>query len=142
KAVATVEVPVPPETLWKLIGGFGSLPDWQPSILKSELTEGGRVRHLDTPKGEAIVERLEAFDDFARSYSYSIVQAPFPVTGYLSTLRVRPSNGGNSSKVEWSGRFTPKGVSGKEASQLFQTIFEDGLKALAARFVTKERKSA
>jgi len=140
KAVATIDIPAPPETVWNLIGGFGSLPDWLPYIPKSELTDGGRVRHLATPKGETIVEKLEGFDDFARSYSYSILQAPFPVTGYLSTLRVRATDGGNSSEVEWSGQFTPKGVSAKEASQLFQGIFEDGLKALAARFVAKQKR--
>jgi hypothetical protein len=32
---------------------------------------------------------------------------------------------------------TPEGVSAAEASGLFQGIFEDGLKALAGRFVPK-----
>lgn len=36
--------------------------------------------------------------------------------------------------LEWSGRFTPNGVSDQEASKLFQGIYEDGLKALAAGF--------
>ena len=52
--------------------------------------------------------------------------------GYLSTLRVEVTSGGTGSRVEWSGEFTPKGVSDGEASRLFQGIYEDGLKALAA----------
>src|SRR5262249_57324378 len=106
-----------------------------PAASKSELSDGGRVRHVANHEGGVIVERLEAFDDSERSYSYSILQAPFPVTGYLSTLRVLPNDSG--SRVEWSGRFTPKGVSDAEASRLFQGIFEDGLKALADRFSAK-----
>jgi len=121
-----------------LIGRFDSLPDWLPYIPKSELSEGGRVRHLANPNGETIVERLEAFDNAARSYSYSILQAPFPVTGYVSTLRVHQKDGGKGSRVEWLGKFTPNGVSDEEASRLFQGIFEDGLKALAARFASKK----
>jgi len=74
-----------------------------------------------------------------RSYSYSIVQAPFPVTGYLSTLRVQETDGGKGSRVEWSGQFTPDGVSDEEASRLFQGIYEDGLKALAAGFAPKKK---
>src|SRR5262249_30043625 len=116
-----------------LVGGFGSLPDWLPSIPKSELSGGGRVRRLANLTGDTIVERLEAFDDSARSYSYSIVQAPFPVSGYLSTLRVEQTADGQRSRVEWTGRFTPQGVGAAEASGLFRRIFEDGLKALATK---------
>ncbi|QEX23973.1 hypothetical protein FRZ61_39140 [Hypericibacter adhaerens] len=137
KASATMEIPASPDRVWQLIGGFNSLPDWLPYIPKSEVSEGGRVRRLANPDGEAIVERLEAFDNAARSYSYSILQAPFPVTGYFSTLRVKAMNGGKGACVEWSGRFTPHGVSDQEASRLFQGIYEDGLKALAAEFATQ-----
>lgn len=140
KAFASVDLSVSPDRVWQLIGGFGSLPDWLPYIPKSDLNDGGRVRHLANPSGEAIVERLESFDDVGRSYSYSILQAPFPVTGYLSTLRVLPN--GNGSRVVWSGTFTPRGVSLAEASRLFQGIFEDGLKALVDRFTGKKSSSA
>jgi hypothetical protein len=131
KAEANVELPVSADRVWALIGGFGSLPDWLPYIPQSELSEGGRVRSLSNPAGEAIVERLMAFDHETRSYSYAIVQAPFPVTNYRSTLCVKRSGDGKGSLVEWSGEFTPNGVSGEEASALFRGIYENGLKALA-----------
>lgn len=130
-ASTSIEVAVAPDAVWNLIGGFDSLPDWLPYIPKSELSEGGRVRHLANPNGEAIVERLMAFDQNQRSYSYAILKAPFPVTDYLSTLRVIPVDGGKTSRVEWSGEFTPNGVSDQEATAIFQKIYEDGLKALA-----------
>jgi hypothetical protein len=87
-ASVSITVPTPADQVWNLIGGFDSLPDWLPYIPRSTLSEGGRVRHLANPDGDAIVERLEAFDQAGRSYTYSILQAPFPVTGYRSTLRV------------------------------------------------------
>ncbi|WSI35136.1 SRPBCC family protein [Streptomyces sp. NBC_01341] len=40
---ASVRIPVPPDRVWKLIGGFGSLPDWLPYIAGSELGEGERA---------------------------------------------------------------------------------------------------
>ena len=107
QASASIDIPASPNEVWQLIGRFDSLPDWLPYIPKSELSEGGRVRHLANPNGETIVERLEAFDNAARSYSYSILQAPFPVTGYVSTLRVHQKDGGKGSRVEWLGKFTP-----------------------------------
>jgi hypothetical protein len=151
QALASIAIAAPADRVWQLIGGFGSLPDWLPYIPSSELSEGGRVRHLANPDGEPIVERLEAFDQAARSYSYSILQAPFPVTGYVSTLRVVAAGSdttgaqgtqgteGGTSEVIWSGRFTPAGVTDEEATQLFQRIYEDGLEALAARFDAKNR---
>ena len=131
KASTSIEVAVAPDAVWNLIGGFDSLPNWLPYISESELSEGGRVRHLANPNGEAIVERLMAFDERQRSYSYAILKAPFPVTNYLSTLRVVAVDGGRKSRVEWSGEFTPNGVSDQEATAIFQKIYEDGLKALA-----------
>ncbi|MFF4244594.1 SRPBCC family protein [Streptomyces sp. NPDC001822] len=127
---ASVRIPVPPERVWELIGGFGSLPDWLPYIPGSELGEGGRVRSLTNAEGGVIVERLEAFDDKARTYSYSILRAPFPVTGYLSTLTVHGDSEAGTSRVEWSGTFTPDGVGEAEAIALFRGIYADGLAAL------------
>ena len=136
QAAASIDLPVSAAQVWTVIGGFGSLPDWLPYIPISELSEGGRVRRLANPDGTAIVERLIAFDHPGRSYTYAILEAPFPVTDYLSTLRVKEVNGGKSSRVEWSGQFTPKGVSDDEASSLFRGIYEDGLKALAGQFAS------
>jgi hypothetical protein len=132
EAFASIELPATPDQVWQLIGGFDSLPDWLPYIPSSVLSEGGRVRTLANPDGEAIVERLLAFDEAARSYSYAILQAPFPVTAYRSTLRVHDLDG--QARVEWFGEFTPAGVGEEEASRLFGDIYRNGLEALAQAF--------
>lgn len=139
QASASIRIPESPDAVWRLIGGFNSLPDWLPYIPSSELGEGGRVRRLANPNGDVIVERLDAFDNRARSYTYSILEAPFPVTGYRSTLQVREIEGGAASQVDWSGEFTPDGVTDDEASYLFEGIYRDGLQALAASFAEKRR---
>ncbi|MCA8330744.1 SRPBCC family protein [Burkholderia cepacia] len=133
QANARIELPASAGTVWQLIGGFGSLPDWLSYIPDSELSEGGRVRRLANPAGEAIVERLVAFDEAQRSYTYAILEAPFPVVNYRSTLRVR-ENGPNASTVEWSGTFTPHGATDDDTVKLFRGIYEDGLAELAKRF--------
>ena len=69
QAAASIDIPVSPNEVWQLIGGFNSLRDWLPNIPKSELSEGGRVRHLATLSGDTIIERLERFDNTARAYS-------------------------------------------------------------------------
>ncbi|MGU3467231.1 SRPBCC family protein [Methylobacterium sp. C33D] len=136
-ASASVEIPAPASEVWRLIGGFGSLPDWLPYIPESELHEGGRVRHLANPDGGLIVERLMAFDETGRSYSYHILQSPFPQQGYLSTLRVRETGDGQRSRVEWFGDFQPVGVSDAEIAKLFQGIYEEGLAALRKHYADR-----
>ncbi|MBV4477471.1 SRPBCC family protein [Pseudomonas sp. B2M1-30] len=131
-ASAFIDIPASAEQVWQLIGGFNSLPDWLPFIPRSELSEGGRVRSLQTADGGVVIERLQAFDDAAKTYSYSILQAPFPATDYLSTLKVEAL--GQGARVTWSGRFNAKGVSDEEVVALFSGIYQGGLEALRANY--------
>lgn len=131
----SIEIPASPDHVWQLMGGFDSLPDWLPFIPKSVITEAGRVRRLTTEDGGTVVERLQSFNNQAKSYSYSILQAPFPVVDYLATLTVHSTADDDISRVEWSARFTPVNVSDAEAEALFKGIFEGGLQALKNNFV-------
>ncbi|MFJ4797897.1 SRPBCC family protein [Kitasatospora purpeofusca] len=124
-------VPATPEKVWALVGGFDALPDWLPYIPESTALEGGRVRRLRNPEGGVVVERLVAFDEAERHYSYAILESPFPVNGYLSTIRVHTVPGHeNAAEVQWSGRFNPDGATEDEVVELFTGIYRDGLEAL------------
>jgi hypothetical protein len=131
---AVVELPVDSNTVWQLIGGFGALSKWSSHVAFSDLGDGGRTRHVVIDDGDTIVERLLSFDDEAMSYTYTIDRSPLPVTDYRSTLRVLPAPDGVGSKVLWSGRFTPVGVSNTAAHELFQRIYADGLSDLVRRY--------
>ncbi|MGG7851716.1 SRPBCC family protein [Klebsiella aerogenes] len=130
----SIEIPASVDQVWQLMGGFDSLPDWLPFIPKSVVSEGGRVRTLTTSDGGTVIERLEAFDNRQSSYSYSIIQAPFPVVDYLSTIAVVATADSNITRVEWSGSFTPVNVSDADAEALFSGIYRDGLQALKNNF--------
>ncbi|MGV8919353.1 MAG: SRPBCC family protein [Pseudomonas sp.] len=132
-ASATIEISASADQVWQLMGGFDSLPNWLPLIVESTLSEGGRVRHLRTADGAEIVERLQTFDNQARTYTYSIVQGPFPVTDYLAKVEIREA-AGNKASVTWSGSFTPVGISDTEASAIFDGVYQGGLDALKANF--------
>jgi hypothetical protein len=134
KAGSSIVIAAPAEAVWHLIGGFGSLPDWLPFTPRSELQEGGRIRHLVTSHGEVIVERLMAFDERERSYTYHILQAPFPVVDYYSTIKVTSIEDGRTARVDWRGEFVPRDVSDDVAIKIFQGIYEEALGQLAKRF--------
>ncbi|MGW1177036.1 SRPBCC family protein [Kitasatospora sp. NPDC002543] len=124
-------VPATPEKVWALVGGFDALPDWLPYIPESVASEGGRVRSLKNPEGEVIVERLVDFNETERHYSYAILQAPFPVDGYVSTIRVHAVPGRpDAAEVQWSGRFNPVDATEQQVVDLFTGIYADGLDAL------------
>ncbi|MFC9753637.1 SRPBCC family protein [Streptomyces sp. NPDC056921] len=124
-------VPASPDKVWNLIGGFDALPDWLPYIPESTPLEGGRVRRLKNPNGEVIIERLVDFNETERHYSYAILQAPFPVNGYVSTIRVHTVPGRDDiAEVQWSGRFNPDNATDEEVTDLFTGIYRDGLDAL------------
>ena len=133
-ASSVIEVPVSADQVWQLIGGFNTLPDWLPFIVKSEASDGGRVRHLQTADGGVVVERLQSFDNVARTYSYTIEQSPFPVSAYLATLQVEALTDA-SAKVTWSGVFTPAaGTTDAAVEGLFAGVYSGGLEALRANF--------
>ena len=131
-ASATIDIPATADQVWQLLGGFDTLPDWLPLITESTLSEGGRVRSLKTADGGVVIERLQTFDNAARTYSSSIEQGPFPATDYLATLKVEAQ--GQGARVTWSGRFTPNGVSEEEVVALFNGIYQGGLDALRANY--------
>jgi hypothetical protein len=128
----TVNLSASASRVWQLIGGFGSLPDWLTFLSGSELSEGGRVRSLTDVEGGVVVEQLEKFDNDGRTYTYTVLDAPFPVTGYRSTLAVYEVDDSHS-RVDWSGTFEPAGVPESEAIALFHGIYTNGLASLQKR---------
>jgi hypothetical protein len=129
KAYASIELDRSADDIWQQVGGFGSLPDWLPPIVESELSEGGRVRTLTDVNGGVIVERLLAFSDEERSYRYSILQGPAPISDYVATLRVT-AMGESRARVEWFSTFTPVGISEADAASMFNELYAGGLAAI------------
>lgn len=125
KVSMTTDLNASADQVWKLIGGFNALPDWHPSIEKSELTEEGQTRTLSIAGGGTIVEKLEKVDDGAHTYTYSITDSPLPVANYTATIKV--SGEGDNSTIEWSSDFEPiGGTSAEEAMQTIQGIYQAG----------------
>lgn len=118
--------------VWKLIDGFNALPDWDPAVKNSELTEDGQSRTLSIASGGTIVEKLESMDDASRTYSYAIIDSPLPVANYRSKIKV--TGAGDNSTVEWSSEFDPKGVAEGEAADVVHGIYQAGFDNLQKMF--------
>lgn len=128
-----IDLNVAPDEVWKLIGGFDTLPDWHPAIEKSELGEEGSMRRLSLVGGGTVVEKLLKLDDKERVYSYSIIDSPLPVANYVATIRVKDDGGGNTT-VEWSSEFVAEGAAENEAMDVIAGIYQTGFDNLKKMF--------
>lgn len=140
ETMSSTVVPAGPDTVWRVIRDFDGLPAWVPAIVASEIEGGalpdqvGAVRKLTLGGDGGIVrERLVALDDRARSLTYSILESPFPVTDYRSTVRVIPVTSTGESVVTWSVLFDCDPGEAERLSAFFATdVFGSGLDGLVS----------
>ena len=79
----------------------------------------GTVRRVDTPAGP-FVERCEAHDEEGKSFSYALLESPFPFESYLAVVKLTPL-GGERCAIDWSCDFQ----TAPEAVQALQKGVED-----------------
>ncbi|MEJ2864478.1 SRPBCC family protein [Actinomycetospora flava] len=134
-------IPADADTVWRMIRDFGCLPTWHPSIAASELEGGaltdqvGTVRRLTLGDGGTVRESLVALDDRERRLTYAILESPFPVRDYRSTIRVHPVTSTGESFVAWSVLFDCDLDDAERLSALFgRDVFGTGLDGLVSYF--------
>lgn len=127
----TVALAAPADEVWRLIGDFHGLAGWLPGIEKSEPEDGGELRRLTLADGAQILERLESLDEAGRTCTYSILESPLAMTGYVSTMTVHEA--GSGSEFDWSGSFEPTDAEGT-AAQVINAVYDAGIGALRERF--------
>ena len=124
----TMTSSISPDSLWKKIGDFCGIADWHPAVEKCALSADGKQRTLALKGGGTLVEALESVDNANRTYTYTILSGPLPVTNYHSTISVSPDPKGSS--IKWVGKYDAKGASDANAKKVIDGIYESGEKAL------------
>jgi Polyketide cyclase / dehydrase and lipid transport len=119
------------EKVWVAVGDFCGIASWHPAVAKCVLSEkdGKSFRELTLKDGARLLERLEAIDKTAMSYTYSIVEGPLPVKNYTSTLSVKAD--GTNSKLSWVGTFEANGKPDADVINLIAGIYDGGTTELA-----------
>ncbi len=80
--------------------------------------------------GAQIRETLLAMDHDERSLTYDVHDPnPFPFEGYVATMRVN-GLGEGSSELVWSAKFSAKGMSDQEVTDLLDGLFLQGIDGL------------
>lgn len=133
-------VPANADEVWKVVRDFDGLPQWHPAIASSQLENGtgatvGAVRRLELAEGGTVRERLVTLDDTDRRYSYDILESPFDVRFYRSTIRVAPLTTTGDAFVEWWCEYDADADQEAELSQTFRDgVYAAGIAGLAGRF--------
>jgi Polyketide cyclase / dehydrase and lipid transport len=117
-----------PDAVWKKVGDFCGIGDWHPAVEKCTLSADGKQRTLSLKGGGTLVEALENVDNANRTYTYTILSGPLPVTNYHSTISVSPDPKGSS--ISWVGKYDAKGAPDADAKKVIDGIYEGGEKAL------------
>jgi hypothetical protein len=116
------------DAMWERIGDFHGLDRWLGVVTSSESIDGGRRRRLTVTSGDTVIEGL--VESGERYYTYTIEESLLPLSGYVSTLCVRPGSDDASCVVEWTADFEPIGVSEAEASEIVVRNIRSGLDAI------------
>jgi uncharacterized protein YndB with AHSA1/START domain len=129
-------IDAPIEKVWSVVRLFDGLPAWHPVIATSSLDSGeeghvGAVRRLVTGDGGVITERLLSLDDESHRLVYTIIDSPFAVRRYVSTMHLAPVTDTGGTFMEWSAEFDSEAADEAELMTVFgDGVFGTGLTAL------------
>lgn len=110
KAFYSMVLDHPADAVWAVIRPFNHYA-WAGVESETVIEDGkagdqiGAVRRVVTAE-RMIRQQLLAHSDIERSYTYSLCEpSPFPVVGYVATIRVVPVVADDTTFVEWTATF-------------------------------------
>ena len=130
-------IDAPVAKVWDRVRDFNALPRWHPAIRDSRIENGepadrvGCIRDFHLQNGDRIREKLLGLSDYDYFCTYSILESPMPLTGYIATLRLTPVTDGDRTFAEWTAEFDcePE-VEERLVSSIGTTVFQAGFNAL------------
>jgi hypothetical protein len=138
---ASSVIDAPAARVWERVRDFNALPRWHPRIRESRIENGepadkvGCVRDFNLQNGDRIREKLLGLSDYDMFCTYSILESPMPLTGYIATLRLTPVSDGNRTFIEWTAEFECEESKADELVTGIGTgVFQAGFDALKRHF--------
>jgi len=119
------------DTLWATIRDFGEV-SWLPGnpTCSCEGEGPGMIRTIDVPPIPTVREQLDAIDEAEHTIHYRVIQGlPMPVSHYRASMQVIDAGAGHS-RLRWSSRFEPDGVSEEEAQSSVAGMYRSVLRAM------------
>lgn len=121
----------PAGEVWKTIRDFGCVGEYVAGIIQTR-TQGsgvGALRTLTFQTGTSVVERLETLDDSLRALSYSVLETPLPMKGYIARMKIRDLKE-NQCELLWESSFQAEGAEEARVKKIIQRLYSFGFEGL------------
>ena len=116
------------DQVWSNLGNFAGLKPGSGIESVDYKGEGvGMVRSIKLTIG-TVIERLDHYDPEAKNYGYSIINedSPLPFLNYSATVQLL-KNEDNTTTVEWTGTFEPRGIEESQAKTLAFNMYSNAI---------------
>ena len=116
------------DQVWSNLGNFAGLKPGSGIESVDYKGEGvGMIRSIKLSIG-TVIERLDHYDPEAKNYGYSIINedSPLPFLNYSATVQLL-KNEDNTTTVEWTGTFKPRGIEESEAKTLAYNMYSNAI---------------
>jgi len=116
------------DQVWSNLGNFAGLKPGLGIESVDYKGEGvGMIRSIKLSIG-TVIERLDHYDFEAKNYSYSIINedSPLPFLNYSATVQLL-KNEDNTTTVEWTGTFEPRGIEESQAKTLAYNMYTNAI---------------
>ncbi len=118
------------EKAWATLSSFRGIENYSPIERSETQGEGaGATRTCYLPDGAAIHEILNFAENDKMEMQYIITEGPFPVTNYVSDVKVSAIDSDNC-KVTWGCEFESTPEAKEEMEKLFGGFYEVMLESL------------
>ena len=116
------------DQVWSNLGDFAGLKPGSGIESVDYKGEGiGMIRSIKLSIG-TVIERLDHYDSEAKNYGYSIINedSPLPFLNYSATVQLL-KNEDNTTTVEWTGTFEPRGIEESQAKTLAYNMYTNAI---------------
>lgn len=133
EVIVSKSINVSADVAWKKLSSFRGIEEFSPIERSETVGEGaGATRTCYMPDGAAIYEVLEEVENEKMEFQYKITEGPFPITGYVSNVKVEKTGEG-SCKVTWGCEYETAPEAKDEMKKLFEGFYNviiDSLESL------------
>lgn len=123
EVIVNKTIQVPASKAWATLSSFRNIEAISPIERSETIGEGaGATRTCFMPDGATIYEVLNKVENSTMEMQYEITEGPFPITGYVSDVKVE-ALGDSSCKITWGCQFETSEEAKPEMIKLFDGFY-------------------
>jgi hypothetical protein len=127
------ELPSDANNVWQLLRDFGDIKAWATGeIVKIEGSGVGMIRHIEFDL-DKVVERCEALDDANMTFTYRLLESPWPMSNYVAKVILTSEEPGKT-LIEWSSSYQAEPDKVEAVRNLIESTYKMG-------FIARLRKT-